>query len=58
MNIYQYGPNAVRDKATAKRIVGILEDHSWLHLVNGGVVVDGKHRQEVWMVHLALWGEL
>lgn len=55
--IYQHGPNALRDKATAKKIIGILEGHGWLHRVNGGAVVDDKHRLDVWSVHTALWGE-
>ena len=55
--IYQHGPNAVRDKATAKRIIGILENHGWLYRMDGGTVVDDKHQQDVWTVHPALWEE-
>ena len=51
---YQYGPNTVRDKATAKRIVGILEDHGWLLPIDRGAVADGKHRQDAWQVHPAV----
>ncbi|MSQ17735.1 MAG: DUF3987 domain-containing protein [Dehalococcoidia bacterium] len=53
--IYQHGPNALRDKATAKNIIGILEGHGWLLRVEGGAVVDEKHRQDVWSVHPTLW---
>ena len=53
--IYQHGPNAVRDKTTAKRVIGILEDHGWLCQVDGGDIVDEKHRKEVWAVNPALW---
>jgi len=56
--IYQYGPNAVWDKATAKRIVGILEEHGWMQKIKDGAVVDGKHRREAWDVHPALWGKI
>jgi Protein of unknown function (DUF3987) len=55
--IYQHGPNALRDKATAKKIIGILEDHGWLHRMDGGAVVDDKHRRDAWSVHPALWEE-
>lgn len=49
--VYQTGPNGIRDKATAKRIVRILEDHAWLIPVEGGAEVAGKHRREVWEVN-------
>jgi hypothetical protein len=55
--IYQHGPNALRDKATAKKIIGILEDHGWLHRIDGGEVVDDKHRRDAWSVHPHLWEE-
>jgi len=29
-NIYQFGPNPIRNAETAKRIVGILENHGWV----------------------------
>jgi hypothetical protein len=48
--MYQYGPNGIRDKQTAKRIASILEDHGWLIRVEGGQEVDGAHRREVWRV--------
>ena len=28
--VYQYGPNAIRDKETARRMVSILEGHGWM----------------------------
>lgn len=49
--VYQNGPNAIRNKATAKRIIKILEDHHWLLPVEGGAKVDGRHRREVWEVN-------
>jgi hypothetical protein len=30
-DIYQKGPNAIRDKRTAVKVVAILEDHGWLN---------------------------
>lgn len=49
--VYQTGPNAIRDKEKAKRIVKILEDHCWLIPVEGGAKVAGKHRRDVWEVN-------
>ena len=48
--MYQYGPNGIRDKQTAKRIASILEEHGWLIRIEGGLEVDGAHRREVWRV--------
>jgi len=48
--IYQKSLNAIRDKATAMRLVGILEDHGWLVRVAGGACVEGQHRQDAWLI--------
>ncbi len=48
--VYQCGPNSIRDAKTAKRIVGILEEHKWLIRVGGGEEIDGSHRRDVWSV--------
>src|SRR5262249_9727864 len=40
-DIYRLGPNAIRDKATATKMVRILEDHCWLVVVPGGATVAG-----------------
>jgi Protein of unknown function (DUF3987) len=48
--IYQFGPNSIRDAKTAKRLVSILEEHGWLIRVEGGMELDGAHRREVWRV--------
>lgn len=53
--LYQYGPNGLRDKTKAKKIIGILENHGWLFEVEEGAEVDGKHRKEVWRIHPTLW---
>ena len=47
-DIYQFGPNPVRDKRTAKRIVDILEDHGWLTKMRRPAVVAGVTRRDVW----------
>jgi hypothetical protein len=48
--VYQYGPSAIRDKATAHRIVDILESHGWVRRIKGGSDIDGAHRREAWEV--------
>ncbi len=45
---YQRGLNAVRDAQTARRLVGILEDHGWVVRLPVGTKMDGVARQEVW----------
>jgi Protein of unknown function (DUF3987) len=49
-DIYRCGPGAIRDKATAKKMAGILADHGWLIPQAGGAEVDGKYRREVWRI--------
>jgi hypothetical protein len=48
--VYQLGPNAVRDAKTARRILTILEEHGWVHRLDGGAEIDGVHRREAWRV--------
>jgi hypothetical protein len=48
--VYQFGPKPIRDKATAHRIVGILEQHAWIRRIPGGAEIDGAHRREAWEV--------
>ncbi len=47
--IYQTGPNALRDAKTARRIARILEEHGWLLRVTNQEV-DGAKRREAWQV--------
>jgi hypothetical protein len=49
-DIYQHGPNAIRDKATATKLVKILEDHGWLRRIEGGAMVAGCHRRDAWRI--------
>lgn len=46
--IYQHGPNALRDAATARRIVLVLEDHGYAEPLPLGTEIDGKARKEAW----------
>ena len=48
--VYQFGPNAVRDAKTARRLLTILEEHGWLRRLDGGADIDGTHRREAWRV--------
>jgi len=49
-DVYQLGPNPVRDKATAIKIMQILQDHFWVKPLEGGGEVGGKKRRQVWEV--------
>ena len=50
VKVYQHGPGAIRDKDTARRIVGILERHGWLRRLPVGAEVEGKPRRDAWEV--------
>jgi hypothetical protein len=50
-DVYQFGPNSVRDKSTAGRILGIFSDHRWVRPVEGGARIAGKKRCQVWEVN-------
>jgi Protein of unknown function (DUF3987) len=47
-DIYQRGPSAIRDKAKAEKMVGILEGHGHLFRIRGGAKIDGKWRRDAW----------
>jgi hypothetical protein len=49
-DIYQRGPNAIRDQKTARALVKILEEHGWLIRIPPGAVVSGQHRREAWQI--------
>jgi len=49
-DIYQCGPNQIRDKATAEKALMLLADHGWTRRVEGGADIDGKHHREAWEV--------
>jgi hypothetical protein len=48
-DIYQRGPYAIRDKATAEKITAILVDHGWL-VARQPCEVNGNPRQVVWTI--------
>lgn len=49
-DLYQRGPNRIRDKDTAWMVAGILEDHGYLIEIPGGTTVNGTRRQEAWRI--------
>jgi hypothetical protein len=49
-DVYQLGPNPIREMASAKRAVTLLEEHGWLIRVQHGACVAGKFRREVWRI--------
>jgi hypothetical protein len=46
--IYTHGPNGARDKATAQRIVRVLEDHRWVTKIDGGAEIEGRRVRDAW----------
>ena len=48
-DIYQRGPNSIRDKAQAHRAVTVLAEHGWLAPALAGEV-GGVFRREVWTI--------
>jgi Protein of unknown function (DUF3987) len=49
-DIYQRSLNSIRDQATARKLVSILEDHGWLVRLMEGAVVAGQRRREAWRI--------
>ena len=47
----QYGPGSLRETSRARKLLGILAAHGWLHPLEGGGVVAGKRRREAWRIH-------
>jgi hypothetical protein len=49
--VCQFGPNAIREAETAKRLCRLLEGHGWLSKIEGGAVIEGVHRRNAWRVN-------
>jgi hypothetical protein len=49
-DIYQSGPNAIRDRKTALRLIGILEAHRNLVKLPGSTLVKGERRRDAWLI--------
>ena len=48
--VYQFGPNPIRERKIAIRICGILREHGFFIPVQGGMSIDGIRRKTVWQV--------
>jgi hypothetical protein len=46
--IYQYGPHPISTAETARRIVGVLEEHGWIRRLKAGTVLGGVGRRDAW----------
>lgn len=46
------GPNALRTREIFDRAVGQLTRAGWVNPVDGGMVMDGAHRERVWQVRV------
>jgi hypothetical protein len=49
-DLYQRGPNAIREARMAKKIVGTLEEHGWLVKLPEGAEINGVRRREAWLI--------
>jgi hypothetical protein len=46
--VYQFGPPEIRNAATARRILTVLEDHGWASKLEESAEIDGVTRRDVW----------
>lgn len=44
-DVVRSGPNALRETATIRKLMGVLENHGWLFQLEAGAVIDGQARQ-------------
>ncbi len=49
-DIYQFGPNAIRDRKTTLRLIRVLEAHKWVVKLPAPTVVNGERRRDVWQI--------
>ncbi len=50
IEIYQYGPNSIRDPKAARKTMFILQEHGWVIPLEKGAMFDGSLRKEAWKV--------
>lgn len=48
--IYQLGPNSIRQADKARAAMVVLEEHGWAIKLSGGAVIDGRQSHEAWMI--------
>jgi hypothetical protein len=49
-DLYQRGPEAIRDAKSARQVVAVLEDHGWLLRIPQGAEIAGVRRREAWRI--------
>jgi hypothetical protein len=49
-DLYQRGPNAIRDMKTARQVITTLEEHGYLARLPGGAVIAAQRRQDAWRI--------
>lgn len=49
-DIYQFGPNAIRDRKTALLLAKVLETHGYLLKQPGIVIIKGERRRGAWRI--------
>lgn len=47
------GPNALRETATVKKLMGVLAAHGWLYQLPAGEVIGGQARQVAYKIGVA-----
>ncbi|QQR80744.1 MAG: DUF3987 domain-containing protein [Deltaproteobacteria bacterium] len=52
VEIYQYGPNGIRNAKVARNLMKILSEHGYVRPINDGVEFEGKTRKESWEVRI------
>ncbi|RJQ74155.1 MAG: DUF3987 domain-containing protein [Desulfobacteraceae bacterium] len=48
--IYQLGPNSIREQAKARQMMKTLADHGWVIPQSEGAEIKGHHYREVWRI--------
>ncbi|AZL16321.1 YfjI family protein [Rickettsiales endosymbiont of Stachyamoeba lipophora] len=49
-DICQHGPNCIREKASAEKIIKKLEDYGWLQKIDGPMVIKNTKRKHAWKI--------
>lgn len=52
IEIYQFGPNAIRNADKGRALMNILTTHGWTTPLPGGATFKGAHRSEAWQVRI------
>ena len=50
--LYQYGPNSIRDGKKARKLMGVLVEHGYALPLTDGVEFEGKMRKEAYEVRI------